>query len=106
MKKQMEGDADDLEQAVKEYQATFPNENDRAINLRKNTWADVFRQMEDAEVANNERYEKGIMRVWRKFRDNVTGKMDDIDPWLNLIPTDYGLCVLRAGIVLGLRVRC
>lgn len=101
----MEGDAEDLEQAMKEYQATLPNEHDRAFDLRKNTWADVFRQMEEAEVTDNERYDKGIMRAWRNFRDNVTEKMDDIDPWLNLIPTDYGLCVVRAGIVLGLRVR-
>lgn len=104
MKKQMECDVDDLERALEEYQKTCPNEQDRAINVKNITWADVFNQMEEAQVANDGRYEKGIMRLWRKIGNNVNGKMDDIDPWLNLIPTDYGLCAVRAGIVLVLRV--
>lgn len=104
MKKQMDCDVGDLEQALKEYQSTCSSERDRGISLRTTTWADVFRQMEDAQVATDERYEKGIMRLWRKFGDNVTVKMQDIDPWLNMIPTEYGLCVVRAGIVLVLRV--
>lgn len=101
----MEDDVDDLKQAIEEYQKTYPNEQDRLIDLETNTWADVFRQMEIAQVDISEKDEKGLGRcrtLWRRFGAKV--KMEDINPWLDLIPSEYGLCVVRAAIVLVLRV--
>lgn len=101
----MRDDVEDLKQAVEEYQKTNSNQQDRTINLEKNTWADVFSQMTLAQIEDDEKDEKGLGKcraLWRRFGDKV--RMKDIDPWLNLIPNDYGLCVVRGAIVLVLIV--
>lgn len=62
--------------------------------------------MEDAQVQYDERDKQGLgffRDTWRKLGRKANFERD-IDPWLDLIPNDYGLCIVRGAIVLILMV--
>lgn len=102
----MKADVEDLREAIREYQLAHPEDKGLSIDIEGCTWADVFQQMDTAKIENDARDNKGLgyCRVlWRKFGDKV--KMEDINPWLDLIPNDYGVSVIRAAMVLILQVK-
>lgn len=102
----LENDVVGLRNAVVEFQHANPGSIFEAINLETCSWSDVFKHMEDAQVQYNERDKQGLgffRDTWRKLgRKAHIGR--DIDPWLDLIPNDYGLSVVRGAIVLILMV--
>lgn len=103
-------DVEDLKSAVVEYQHANPGSVFENIDLETCSWADVFKHMEEAQIQYDERDKHGLgscRAAWRKFGRKTDLGRDGtvaIDPWLDLIPNDYGLSVVRGAIVLVLMV--
>ncbi|KUI52591.1 hypothetical protein VP1G_00044 [Cytospora mali] len=85
----MKGDVDDLKHAIEEYRTHF-GDSDQLLDLERCTWADVFKQMDAAKLQKDEKDGKVLGRcraLWHKLGNKV--KVEDIDPWLDLIPDEY-----------------
>lgn len=100
----MKDHVDDLELVIEEYRTNLGSQ-DQLLDLPMCTWADGFKQMDAAKVQIDEKHDKGLGRcraLWHKLGNYI--KPEDIDPWLDLIPGGYRLSVIRASIVLVLKV--
>ncbi|KAF5005812.1 hypothetical protein FDECE_7768 [Fusarium decemcellulare] len=73
------------------------------LNVDRCTWEDVFRCMAGAQADYEQKSRKwhGVAhRLLRKAGDHA----DDVDPWLKLIPPEYGMGIIGAGISIIFRL--
>ncbi|KAI1180209.1 hypothetical protein F4777DRAFT_365194 [Nemania sp. FL0916] len=95
---ELDSSSQSLRVALKQYQQLDINPR-LELDIDNCTWEDVFRCMANAQAD----YEKKattwrgcVRKLFRKAGDVA----DDVDPLLSLIPDEYGLGVLAAGISL------
>lgn len=55
----------------------------------------------DLKAAN---LKKGASRVFSRMLITVGEKKETIDRWVNLIPNDYGLCIVKSGLLVLMKV--
>lgn len=48
--------------------------------------------------------DNGPLEVFNRMVLKIGEKSDSVDPWINLIPDAYGLCVVKSGFALLLNV--
>lgn len=94
----------DLKKAIAEYQKSFPESDVQALQIDPEncSWEDVLKQMDNAKVRYDNK-DNGIgflRRWWRKAGENK----EAFDPWLEMMPDQYGLSFVRGGIVIILSV--
>lgn len=68
-----------------------------SLDVDKCTWEDVFECMAGAE-ADYEQKSKGWRGVGRRLLRKAGDHAEDVDPWLKLIPPEYGMGIIGAGI--------
>lgn len=86
----------DLEDALKWYREKNPDVPFDVLNC---SWDDVFDQMERAKgdyQAKAENPRNPFRWLWRK----AGSASEAVQPWLDLIPDEFGLSVARGGIAI------
>ncbi|KAK5988008.1 hypothetical protein PT974_12144 [Cladobotryum mycophilum] len=99
---ELQVDLKDLQAAINEFQKSF-TDSSLTLNTETCTWEDVFNRLEETTVRYKTVDESGmgyLRKLWRKTGENA----DNIDPWLDFIPDEYGLNFVRAGIVVILQL--
>lgn len=100
----MQVEREDLQAVIAEFQTSFPNIG-LELDAQNCSWDDVFKQLESAQVRHaameNDSGIGYLHKLWRKAGENA----NRIDPWLDFIPDEKGLNVVRAGLVVILQVR-
>ncbi|KAH0443901.1 hypothetical protein CcaCcLH18_00727 [Colletotrichum camelliae] len=71
-------------------------------NPSKWEWEALFEDIatEEAKATNSDR---GAFDVFNRMIIRIGDKSDAIDPWINLIPNEYGLCVVKCSFAVLLR---
>ena len=67
------------------------------------TWDDVFKQLDAVKMRRDESERQGLgllRRMWRELGQRAM----KVDPWLDLIPDEYGLGFVRMGLTIALSV--
>jgi hypothetical protein len=67
-------------------------------------WEALYDDLSAAE-AKASKSDNGPLEVFNKMILKVGENSDAVDPWINLIPNSYGLCVVKAGFAILLKVR-
>ncbi|KAI1074234.1 hypothetical protein F5B20DRAFT_564200 [Whalleya microplaca] len=98
----METELDDLQNAIEKYRRSVPEDEAQFALFPSEgcMWGDVFRHMEDARVQYEEKENRGLAslrKYWRRLGSHDVAEY--IDPWFELIPDQFGLSVVRGGLV-------
>ncbi|KAK0638305.1 hypothetical protein DIS24_g9971 [Lasiodiplodia hormozganensis] len=100
---QLQVEREDLQAVIAEFQSSFPN-SDLELDAQNCSWDDVFKQLESAQVRHEAMENDGgigyLRKLWRKAGENA----NRIDPWLDFIPDEKGLNIVRAGLVVILQL--
>ncbi|RSL50985.1 hypothetical protein CEP54_011651 [Fusarium duplospermum] len=90
------GESEDLRAALIEYQ-NLSIDPRLDLDVDKCTWEDVFACMTGAEEEHEQK-----AKSWRGVGHRLLRKAGDcaehVDPWLKLIPPEYGMGIIGAGI--------
>ncbi|OCK81050.1 hypothetical protein K432DRAFT_327052 [Lepidopterella palustris CBS 459.81] len=87
----------DLEDALKRYNETakLTKAHGYPFDVEKCTWSDV---LEEANKAQEKYFAAGAKNFARKIFRTAGDYSDVINPWIDLIPGDYGATVLTGGL--------
>ncbi|OBS19992.1 hypothetical protein FPOA_11715 [Fusarium poae] len=66
-------------------------------------WEALYDDLSAAE-AKASKSDNGPLEVFNKMILKVGENSDAVDPWINLIPNSYGLCVVKAGFAILLKM--
>ncbi|EWZ79416.1 hypothetical protein FOWG_16454 [Fusarium oxysporum f. sp. lycopersici MN25] len=66
-------------------------------------WEALYDDLAGAEAKASES-DNGPLEVFNKMVLKIGEKSDAVDPWINLIPDAYGLCVVKSGFALLLNM--
>jgi hypothetical protein len=66
-------------------------------------WEALYDDISTAEAKATES-DNGPLEIFNKMVLKIGEKSDYVDPWINLIPNSYGLCVVKSGFALLLSV--
>jgi len=55
-------------------------------------------------LTSQQDYEASQQGFWRKIWHGIGGAKDAIDPWVALIPNDFGLAVVKTGVAVLCKV--
>ncbi|KAI1170750.1 hypothetical protein F4777DRAFT_567996 [Nemania sp. FL0916] len=88
--------------ALQEHASTT-FEIDVGPNTSKSAWDDLFDKINEIEEKANET-EHGPRAIFRKFTLKAGENKETIDPWINLIPDEYGLAIVKCAVAIALNI--
>lgn len=66
-------------------------------------WNQLLDKLAEAE-SKAEDFKKGASRIFSRMLITIGENKEAIDPWVNLVPNDYGLCIVKLGLLVLLKV--
>lgn len=66
-------------------------------------WNQLLDNLAESEFKATE-LKKGASRIFSRMLITIGENKETIDPWVNLIPNDYGLCIVKSGLLVLTKV--
>lgn len=84
-------------------QSYLRNAGTFAHKMTRDEWEALYDDIAIAEAKASDS-DNGPLEIFNKMVLKIGENSDSVDPWINLIPNSYGLCVVKSGFALLLSV--